>query len=167
MLLSESLLRNVCVCVSLQDEWRADCYSVFVGAEGSVIPAHTGRHPPWHQEWLHSPDQWWEGKGTWWVNVCVFKGVIHSRLFLWDVINPEDPSLNRATSGFTNVKTLVFVTWFTVTHTHTHTLTDLLCGCQSCHLSTASARNSSSSITTRAPVIKSCLMPPNELIRHD
>lgn len=118
---------------SLQNERGADCYSVSIGAEGSILSAHTRGHPPWHQERLHSPDQWWQGKYTWW-RVCKLNAATHV---------PVTANFN--------------------THIHWPSSGE----CQSCLLSTASARNSSSSITIRAPVIKSCLMPLNELIRHD
>jgi len=39
-------MADTSVCLTFQDERGADCYSVSVGAAGSVLPAHTGRHPP-------------------------------------------------------------------------------------------------------------------------
>lgn len=50
-----------CVCF-LQDERGADCDGVSVGAESSVLPAHTGRHSPRHKERLHPTDQRRQGK---------------------------------------------------------------------------------------------------------
>lgn len=45
---------NLCVCVILQTEWRADCHSVWSCSASPGLSPFTGSHPQRHQEWLYT-----------------------------------------------------------------------------------------------------------------